>query len=71
MSPGTTVSAGGTFVVEMAPEVSEIEVALLVVWVIPPEGEVFESHRHIPVGCGVTSGRRSPPPIVFPVTGTN
>ena len=72
MSPGTTVSVGGTFVVEIAPEVSETEWLSLVVWVIPPEGEVFESHRHIPVGCGVTSGSTvTSPPIVFPVTGTN
>lgn len=68
MSPGTTVTAGSTFVVAIAPTVTDFEWMTLVVWVIPPEGEVFESHRHIPVGCGISGGSLTvSPPIVFPV----
>ena len=68
MSPGTTATASGTFVVGIDSTVTEHEWISFVVWVIPPTGEVFESHRHIPVECGTTAGSTTvSPPIVFPV----
>jgi putative cell wall-binding protein len=68
MTPGSTANPGSTFVVAIAPTVTEYEWLTLVVWVIPPAGEVFESHRHVPVGCGIAGGSTTvSPPIVFPV----
>ena len=69
MSPGSSASAGGTFVVVIDPTVTEYEWLTLVVWVVPPDGEVFESHRHITVSCGVSGSATVSPPIVFPLLG--
>jgi putative cell wall-binding protein len=72
MSPGSTATASGTLLVAIDPVVTEHEWLVFVVWVIPPTGEVFESHRHIPVGCDIATGSVvTSPPVVFPVLGSN
>ncbi|MEE8497462.1 MAG: peptidoglycan-binding protein [Acidimicrobiia bacterium] len=39
--------------------------------VVGSADEVYESHRHVPVGCGLAGSPVASPQIVFPVAGTN
>jgi peptidoglycan hydrolase-like protein with peptidoglycan-binding domain len=70
MTPGQTLVVPLDFDVVIADVVSGYDWVTLVVTVGSADA-VYEMHRHIPIGCGLTGSAEVSPRLTFPVAGTN
>ena len=70
MTPGQSVLVPLDFTAVVADVVSGYDWMTLVVYVGSADA-VYETHRHIPIGCGVSGSTEVSPQLAFPVAGTN
>ena len=70
LAPGDEGVALSGFTVEIADGVTGHDWVTLAVTVGSAD-EVYELHRHVPVGCGLSGSPEVSPQLVFPVAGTN
>lgn len=68
--PGEQATAASRFTVRVADSVSGSDWLTLVVRV-GSAGTVYESHRHLPIGCGLSGSSSVSSQLVFPVAGAN